>query len=152
MNLDFLGGLTTYYLTGWYISNIEIDKKISTTFYIMGFLGLLSVILLTQLFPTQYNLTYSNNNILVYFYSLAIFLLVKNFYSPKKGTDKIFLIMSKLSFGVYLIHIFVLSVISKILLKNVFFIPVVWLITMIMCLLISFIISKIPFIKRMIKT
>lgn len=151
LNLDFLGGLTTYYLAGWLLVHTDFTKKNKIAFYIIGGISLISIIMLTQLFPNQYDLTYSNFNILVFLYSSAVFLLVKNLRLDCKKLDNSIIALSKLSFGAYLIHMFVITIISHILPQNPFFIPLIFLCTAIISFAATYIISKIPFIKKIVK-
>ncbi len=103
----------------------------------------------------KYETLLINLNLPVFIYSVALFLFVFNLFKDKQVHQKIIGIVSKLSsltFGVYLIHEFIL-----ILLQNYFFdikginMPLTWIITAIVSFLISFIISKTPYIKAIIK-
>lgn len=151
LNLDFLGGLTTYYLAGWLLSNTITDNKKDLLFYGLGLISLLTIILLCQFFPNNTSLIYSNYNALVFFYSVSVFILVKNLCSNSKKPNRLIVSFSKLSFGAYLVHMFVLTITTLILPKNPFLIPLNFLITFIGSFLITFILSKIPIIKKIIK-
>ena len=151
LNLNFLGGLTSYFLAGWFLANTNYSKKQNTIIYIIGTISLISIILLTQAFPDQYDLTYSNSGILVFFYSYSIFVLVKTICLEQK-TSKFFIKLSKLSFGVYLIHVIILDILNQIIPKNSFYIPVIFLSTIVISFIISYIVSKIPIIRKTIKS
>lgn len=151
LNLDFLGGLTTYFLTGWFLSNINLKKLTVTILYIMGSLGLMCIIIFTQILPHQYILTYSNLGLFVFFYSVAIFLFVKNMCPKSKSSTRAVNGLSNLSFGVYLIHMFVHTIVAYVLPKNPLFIPVIFLVTITISVMISYVISKIPVAKKTIR-
>ena len=151
LNLNFLSGLTAYYLSGWYIANTDINKKPANYIYALGVIGLICTILLTIAFPDKYALTYSNNSIFVFIYSLAVFVLVKKIFVAHSSPNKFVLTLSKLTFGVYLIHVVILSVLQEIFVKNVFFMPVIWLLTIIISFGFALCVSKIPFIKKFVK-
>lgn len=151
LNLDFLGGLTTYFLAGWLLSNLTFDKRKKIICYVLGVISLITIIVSTQIFPKQYNLTYSNSNIFVLFYSTAVYTFVKESLMKNKKSNCIIAGLSNLSFGVYLTHIFVLSVVSRILPENPYFIPLIFLITIVISFIVSYTISKMPIIKKTIK-
>ena len=151
LNLNFLGGLTTYFLAGWFLANTNFSRRNNTTLYISGAIALISIILLAQIFPDQYNLVYSNSGLLVFFYSISIFLLVKNLCLERKSSNCFIIGLSNLSFGVYLVHIFILAILAYIIPNNPLFIPVIFLITIIASFIISYVMSKIPIIKKTIR-
>ncbi len=151
LNLDFLGGLTTYFLTGWFLSNINLKKLTVTILYIMGTVGLMCIIIFTQILPHQYTLTYSNSGLFVFFYSVAIFLLVKKMCSQCKSSNRVIIGLSNLSFGVYLIHMFVHTIVAYVLPNNPLFIPVIFLATIAISAMICYVISKIPIAKKSIR-
>lgn len=154
LNLDFLCGLTSYYILGWLIRFNDFDKKIKVPIYIVGIISILLIILLTFIFPTKYSYIYSNSNILVALYSTSIFVFIKEFAKNKKS-NKIATAFSNLSFGVYITHIIVLSFVVRLIpfSFNVFvYIVVVWLLTTVISYFICYIMSKIPIIQKLIKT
>lgn len=151
LGINIGAGLIVYYLSGWYIANFEPSKKASLIIYLMGTVGIVAIVSLTQLFPAQYVYTYSNSNFLVFFYAIAVFLLIKRVYNPKETVQKLATCLSNLSFGVYVIHDLVLELIGKALMSNAFFIPLVWFISILISFIVVFIISKIPIIKKIVK-
>lgn len=149
---DFVGGLTVYYVTGWYIAHAELSKKNIALLCGAGLLGVISIVLLTQLFPDHYELMYAYESVLVFFYAVAVFLLVKKYYKPTEKKKQVFSFLSKYTFGIYLVHIFVWNIVEVLLGDNIFFVPLIALITFSLSLLICFILSKIPVLKKIIKT
>jgi len=116
--LFFLGGYTCHYITGYYLSTIEIKNKFMLfVMYMAGFVLLLftyviKVILsiLNQKEITDYG-DYSSLNVTVT--AIIIFLFFKHTGSKIlnrllriKGFKFLLLKISQLSFGIYLIHIF----------------------------------------------
>ena len=153
IDLYFVGGFTTYYLIGWYIVHVKIEKKTQKFLYILGAISILTIIILTQIFPTQYENTYSNMNILVLLYAMSVFSLIFNTY--KKGTswDSFFENMASLAFGVYIIHPLLLWLYEFVFPQEytLIYLLLEWLIVTALSFLISFFISKIPFIKKLVK-
>ena len=76
--------------------------------------------------------------------------LAKRTYQPK-GEGKLVVELSKLTFGVYVVHVMALNLVYDALMINVFFLPLVLLVTVLISFLFAFAISKIPFVKRLIK-
>ncbi len=96
--LGFFAPYVTYYLTGWYITHIGIDKK--WILYGMGFLSLLIIIGYVQS-TGDYTNIHTYTNLLVYIYSASLFTALHN---AGAKTNRIISILSKLSFGVYIVH------------------------------------------------
>ena len=151
LNLDFFGGLTTYFLAGWFLSNINLKKSTEIFLYVIGLCSLICIIVVTQIFPNKYSLTYSNTGLFVLFYSIAIFLLVKNLCSNKRSENRFIIGCSNLSFGVYLIHVFILTMVEQILPVNSLFIPLIFLATLTISYIIIYAISKIPIAKKTVR-
>ena len=78
--LNFASGYTTYFLLGWYITNVDIKKKAKNILIALGGMGLILMIVLTQAFessiPASYQYTYDSLSILPFVYSLGSFLLL----------------------------------------------------------------------------
>jgi len=151
LGLKFGGGLIAYYLAGWYLNNHEFGKKQENALFILGIVGVLLTFLLTQIIQTGYYQTYSNESILVFLYSIAVFVFAKRFFKPGEKSKEVIYGLSKLTFGVYVVHVFVLYTVMQCLPNEVAFMPVIFFITLLLCFVISFAISKIPFFRRFIK-
>ena len=154
------GAYIAYYLLGWYLANFQLQKKHRILIYILGFLGLLYTILVGQFVSmaegTIAENVYKVTALHLFFYSASLFILFKQLFQntkPSKFTSFISH-LSKLSFGVYVIHLVVISVFTRIVPDNVFILVkliLVSLATTVTCFLVSFIISKIPLIKKLIR-
>lgn len=153
--LDFFGGYITYYLCGWYIVHIGINKKIFR--YTAYLIGLLSVVLIITYIQTvhKYKAPYENIGLPVFAYSTSIFIALNNIkFKISDKITKIVLSVSKISFGVYIIHVVILYVFVRVFkyTDN----PLAYTIVMFLSvsgisLVISYVISKIPVIKKLIK-
>lgn len=151
-------GFTLYFILGYYLNTFEINKKYRYVIYVLGLISLIVTPILTINYSILNNIhsqrffEYGSFNI--YLYSASLFLLFKNIFNKKEET-KLLNSLSKLYFGIYLIHGLVLGLLMKYNVFNlnmnltikVFFIS---LIVFIISLITSFILSKIPFIKRLI--
>ena len=155
LSLKYIGGFTTYFILGWYINNYDIKNKKNV--YILGLISLVITIFGT------YMLSYSTGKILsmydnlylnILFQSIAIFVLIKYKFKDKQNNIVISSI-SKYSLGIYAIHVLIIKIIFKFLeMKNMHFalinIPLVFIVTFALSYLISFVFSKIPFLKRVV--
>ena len=162
VTIPIVSGYSGYFVLGHYLHNYEISKKKEKILYILGIGSVIFTIVATYLFSIYkgyaseafYNYLLINNLLS----ATAIFILFKKNVSKiklsNKATNKIQK-LSKLTFGIYLIHqifiilattynIFNYSIISALLT------PIYTLIIFIISLICSFIISKIPFINKYI--
>lgn len=151
-SLQFFCGYTAYYLMGWYIVHIGFEKKRRYCIYLVGIISICVTILYVQI-TKNYNAAYSNVSILIFMYSIAIFLVLNNI-TIKNEEHNVILLLSNLSFGVYMFHPFVKKIVGNAMINcriplltlGVFFVEI--------CV-ISFggcyIISKVPIIKKCIR-
>lgn len=153
--LDFFGGYITYFLTGWYIVHIGIKQKWCR--YIIYSLGAicLFVMFFYAHFTGDYKTAYQNIGLPVFMYSVSVFLAINNInWKLKEKSAKKVEALSRLTFGVYIIHILVLGVLSKLFPYNrwcALYIVVCFAIVTCVSFLASYIISKIPILKKLIK-
>lgn len=153
-HFDFFGTYVTYYILGWYLTNIDIKKK--GLLYCCGIISLLLTIVYVQITKDS-SLAYVNSNVFILLYSAAVFLALNSFgtkYVPGIKIKKIIEVSSKLSFGVYITHVVVLSVFNKVFqfIQN----PVLFILICfcsITCVSFAgcFLASKIPFVKKLIR-
>lgn len=152
-NIGFFGDYITYYIIGWYLTHIEIKKK--WRFYCLGIIALLANILYVQI-TKDYNNGYSNANILVLLYSIAVFMAINSSLKCEINDKikKILETLSRLSFGVYIVHPLFQTFVSRRLIYNqkpllylLFYFGTVTVFSFIFC----FIISKLPGIKKTIR-
>lgn len=153
--LNFFGGFTTYYLTGWYIICVGFNKtweKIGI--YFSSILSILITFLYVQ-FTHDYNNGYSNTNIFVFLYSTgAFYTLNKCAHIKSKKIENIIILLSNLSFGVYIVHLIIRTVFeytvpySK---MPFLYILIKFLTIYILSLIFTYIASKLPIIKKTIR-
>lgn len=112
---DLIASYIGYFVLGYYLDNIETNKKKLKHIYIVGFISVVIAIIINS----NYAYMLDKNTIVLYdYYSLpvllfatSIFLFIKNI---NFTNEKIIENFSMLSFGVYLVHISI----SKYLLKS----------------------------------
>lgn len=114
MSINFVLGYTGYFFAGYYLKNKPVKNP-----KIIYFLGVIAIGF--TIFATKYVTKLQNKAYIEFFsyympnvliVSVAVFVLFLNLKIPEKF-DKIVIILSNLSFGVYLIHPFVNTIIYK---------------------------------------
>ncbi len=151
-------GFTLYFILGYYLNTFELKKKYRYIIYFWGIICLVLTPILTMNDSLVSNIHsekyfyYGSFNI--YIYSASLFLLFKEIFKNKEES-KLLQEMSKIYFGVYLIHGLVLGVLIKCGIFNINInlsvkTIIISLIVFIISFMCSFIISKIPLIKRLI--
>ena len=164
-SMNFVTGLTIYYLTGWLIKYDFIKiQKYKTFLYFSCIVSLILIILFTQCKTTTtfsaFEYFYNNSNILVFVYSVALFIACKNYFTKKipNYTDKtknILVNISSLTLGVYLIHasiLHLLTSIAKHLLIDSCILKIIILYfgTIILSFIICYVMSKIKYLNKLI--
>lgn len=154
-NLQFFNGYITYFLIGWYITHVGISKKWQKySIYALG-AGSLLAMMFHAYFAEDYQDAYSNTSVFVLVYSVSVFLALSdcNVRLKEKGTGRLANI-SKLTFGVYIVHPILLSLFQKGFPYSQY--PVMYILVCFITVTCSsfftaYIASKIPLIKKLIK-
>lgn len=155
LQLKYVGGYTAYFILGWYIHNYDIKNK--KIIYIFGFIGLLISIIGTYILSNSTGKAiqmYENLSINVLFQSIAMFIIIKDrFINSQNKSNKIINYISKCSLGIYAIHALIVTIMYKILEKiNIDYalinIPIVFIASFLLAYLGSFVLSRIPVLKK----
>ena len=159
--LNFASGYTTYFLLGWYITNVDIKKKAKNILIALGGMGLILMIVLTQAFessiPASYQFTYDSLSILPFVYSLGSFLLLYRKENTKKNR-KVFHFISKYTFGIYMLHIIFLEIFMNYILPyspSTFITPLLYMVLLFVVIgapsvLFSYLIEKVPYVRKLL--
>ena len=155
LSLKYVGGFTTYFILGWYINNYELKNK--RIIYILGLFGVLITIMGTYILSNTTGKAlqmYGNLYINVLFQTVADFVIIKDKFK-NMHTNNIINSISKYSLGIYAIHALIVTIMYRIIEKvNIDFalinIPVVFIVSFVFAYLISFILSKIPVLKKVV--
>ena len=159
--LNLISGYTTYFLLGWYLTNVEIKEKAKKALVAAGALSLISMIALTQVFessiPESYNYTYDNLSLLPLLYSTGAFVLL--YRKENSGKEGWFCrTVSKFTFGIYMLHVMILEVFMAYLLpysSSSFFTPILYMALVFvvlapLSLLSALLIGKVPYLKKLL--
>lgn len=160
INIRYVGGFTVYFVLGWYLNNYEIEHK--KIFVSLGLSGIAISIIGTALLSILTNephQAYDNLSVHIAFQAIMVYVLIKNKFTCNDKNNyplkKIVSFISNNSFGVYAIHIVILDSTRILLTKigiysSIIFIPIAFIITTSLSILISFVIKKIPIIKNVV--
>jgi len=151
-------GYVTYYILGWIVLNFPIKKTFRIFIYVCGLIGC-SIIIITLMKIKANNFFLDNLQIFNFSYSLSIFVFIFYLLKDKKVNSKFnkFVIkLSSLTFGVYLIHDliiqFILLFVIKGIIVNLYITFLLkFLIASISSFVICYLISLIPYFKKIIR-
>lgn len=152
-------GYSPYFVLGYWLHNTEISKKAEICIYIAGVIGFALTILMTD---RASNLHGSASEEFYRYYclnvlaeSIAVFVFAKQRIDRigDSGFRKLIFGAAKLSFGVYLVHailrdLFVELVVSPTAFPTVVSIPMITLAIFAGSLAVSFVLNKIPIVKK----
>lgn len=160
--MEFVSGYTVYYVLGHYLTKQDIAKKYRIIIYLTAIVSLAFTVLVAyETFSVgsvtnAYVYEYLSPNVLIM--SVALFLLFKYGVSKinfKEQTVKVIVKLSSLTFGIYLTHmvfvkLFLMSPITVESINPLISVPVLTVIIFTISTLVTWIISKIPILKKYI--
>ncbi len=161
-SFHFTLGYTAYFILGFYLSATEMSKKVRIFTYILGIYGIIATIFYTYLISTYQQTTRVNyfeaNTTNMLFSTIGIFCFAKYELGKIKIGEKMQLLIktvSKYSFGIYLVHPFVIAILEICNLSSLSFhpilaVPMMIILTFIGSLTISALLNNIPFVKKYI--
>ena len=163
MDFNFTLGYVVFFIAGYYINKYEISKKTQKIIYILGILGFAGTVGLSvgisMLLGEPREEFYTCNSINVSLTGIALFTFGKYYLNNIKISDKgkkVIRILSKYSFGAYLVHVMVIEVLAKVVGLNIvatapiWAVPVVSIVVIILSFVISTIINCIPVLNKYI--
>lgn len=155
--LDYFSEYVVYYILGWYITHVGIQKKHRKFVYLMGIAGLVLTVIGTQihLYTNKWDYFSKNFSINVFGYGVAVFTWVYYLMQTKNiSLEKNWLKLSNYTFGVYLIHCYFLFFFKK-LTEGIDLVSIKILLIFIPSVILSFlivsIIDKLPFLKKLVR-
>lgn len=162
LSMSFVCGYTAYFVLGSYMAENELSAKAKKTIYILGIISLCFTIGGTAGISIYLGSAYTLYGYLLpntLFYSMAVFLFAKDHLSKIKFSDKAAKVISKLaqlSFCVYLVHDFFITLICRVWgftalsFTPVLAAPVLAIIIYLAGLVVAIIIDKIPGLRKYI--
>ena len=157
MDLQFLGGWTLYFVLGYYLFTHEFSKKEKITTYVLSICSFAFTFYATIIYCVMTGepmgvLSYEYPNI--YLYSIGILLFFKEEISKMHFSEKMRRLISeisKLTFGIYLIHLLLLKIwyaigINIQIMHPIISVPLVAFVVFVSAGVVIWCIHKIPFI------
>ena len=156
-SISVIGGHLIYPIVGYLLHNSELSKRSRISIYILAIVSLAAHILGTYFLSRRagaiVDLFKGYLNVPCFFYSIGIFVFIKQLCNSKKFTsltEKPVLFLHKYTFALYLIHCFVLDSVGRKL--NEFeiyghqlrYIALAFSFTVPICIMLIFLIRKIP--------
>lgn len=152
-------GYVGYFVLGHYLMNNKINEALKKIICVLGILSVFTVCFLTYYFSCRLgypeNFWYGYLNMFTFFEAVTLFVVVKDLQiAPIYHAALIS--ASKLSLGIYIIHPLVMMIlfdffnIDSASLNPIYFIPLFAIIVFGISYLISFILNKIPFLKKFV--
>ena len=155
-----VGGYVTYFLLGYWLSTHDLDRKKRMVIYILGMTILLAATIFNGVYSIYRNTPgeYVLDNLWAdtFFATLAVFVFCQYTFKEKRFSPwmcKAISKMAELSFGIYLIHVFILDHLKWIGLPHFFIhplfsVPIMSILTFVLSFCAVFVISKIPFLNK----
>ena len=163
MNFHFALGYSGYFVLGYYLKTTKISKKKEAAIYLLGLLGLAGTSLGTFAVSSYKGKTdtvlYDEFGLNVLFMAVAVYVFGKMRLSKIALSNRAKNVIAKLSqysFGVYLVHFFIIDTfrirlnLTTLSFKPVFSVPILFLTVSLISLLISVILNRIPVLKKYI--
>lgn len=157
--IDFICQYYSYFLLGYFLFNFDISKYKKRIIYISGCVSPILCAILTFCLSTHDGnidiSLFDNFSIFTLLEAIAIFVFFKsNKYKVKSLARKMILELSKLTLGIYLIHILILEIIFSIIdlsnYNSLFAVPIVSIIIFLLSISIIFILRKIIVLKKLV--
>ena len=158
------GAYLDYMLIGYYLYKYPISRIVRNTLYFAGIASIAAMFIVTRLISVDKALesAYTITHPQLFFYTAALFILGKAIFENRtisEKTSRVLMKLGNLSFGAYLVHMMVLRMLQQFLPKKVvllsntsalLYITAIFIAGTLISYLISFIISKIKYIRRII--
>ena len=162
-NLFFVVGYSGYFVLGYYLSTIELNKRSRYIIYALGMIGAIATALLSR-FASYYDgkangTFYGVFSINVFLLAMSIFVLFKNTVDESKlkhNSRAIITTLSKCTFGAYLVHMLLLDLLVDYMnINTLSFAPILSIPTLTICItcvsfLVSYLLSRIPLLNKYI--
>lgn len=152
-HLGFFNVFVCYYLTGWYLVHIGVPEKGKRlAFYGVALLAVIVTMVYVAMTKDSKNAC-ANDNLIIYLYSAGVFLALNNMIISPQIEPAISL-LAKCSFGMFAIHPVFLSVLTAVLPLTIPT-PVYILLTFVLigalsCLA-TYVLSKVPLAKKLVR-
>lgn len=160
MNIVMVCGYSSFFVLGYYLSNLEFTKKQRIIIYVLGILGFLFTILANSAISLRCGRAvenyYNTFTVNVWLECVSLFVLFKNIKFKDGKMAKVIAKLSKWSFGAYLVHLMVIENLlpkwglNTLSMASWISVPVIVLIVFVISYFISAVLNLIPGLKKYI--
>ena len=157
MNLHIVCGYAFYFILGYLLNNIELNKNKRVIIYCLGAVGYILTVVLNALLAYKTNEPtikyFGNSRLNVLLEAVAIHTFFKYMKYDNEKINSVVSILAKYSFGVYLIHPFVIALLRRagldmLLVSSAVFIPVIALVVVLISFCLSWLLHRIPLVNK----
>ena len=158
--LEFVLGYSGYFVLGYLLSRMRINKVAEIVIYLIGICGFVITIVVSAWFARSdisTGIIFDELTVNVLLCSVAVFVFAKQHLNKPFKNEKaagILSFLSKCTFGVYLVHPLVIDClrrfvgVSALSFNPIISIPMIALLVFIISMVISAIMNRIPFVKK----
>ena len=153
--LDFFCGYAVYYMLGWYIVHVGFPKAQK---YLICAAGIISVILTVLYVRTthDYGNAYDNLNLFILLYASGVMILLSGSirHELSTKTKKALILLSRMSFGVYIIHPLLITIAKLIVpyhAQPLRYMLLLYLVVVCLSFLICYLFSKVPLARKLVR-
>ena len=163
MNLYFILGYSFYFVGGYYLSQYVFSSSKKYTIYMLGILSVIFTIVMTSVLSIYKgqatDIFYRYLSPYTAFVTIALFVFLKNTIRKIHFSDKMvqcILLVSKYSFGIYLVHVFFLQIVKSFngittpYINPIFSIPLYTIFIFVCSYIAVMVIDRIPILNRYI--
>lgn len=153
--LDFFCGYAVYYMLGWYIVHIGFPKAQKYAICTAGIISLILTVLYVRT-THDYENAYDNLNLFILLYASGMMILLSGSirHEPSTKTKKILILLSRMSFGVYIIHPMLITIAKLIVpyhVQPLRYMLLLYIGVMVLSFLICYLLSKVPLARKLVR-
>lgn len=161
--LHFVLGFSTYFVLGFYLRSRPIGRRAMTAILLLGIAGFVSTALLSRLALQHTDeadaVFHSSNSVNVFLEALSVFVGCRALFQNRtfgKKTGAVIQALSKYSFGAYLVHVMIITILNRFVHLNtlsfdpLLSVPVISIIVFILSFAVSAVINHIPVLNKTI--
>ena len=165
--IGIVGNYIAYYLLGWYLTTVELGAKARRLIYLAALAGCAVTVGCSIGYSEgsvrAYSVFFHNFTLNVMCMSVGVFTFLYYFFKDRilgNRTTKAIVKLSSLTFGVYVLHLYVMNVLTRVWPELFVFgalpAPVLaflqWIVITVISFAVTYLLSKIPFIKKIVKS
>jgi surface polysaccharide O-acyltransferase-like enzyme len=150
-------GYSSYFVLGYYLNTIDLSPKKRSVIYVLGLISVIATVALSALVSWKTNSPNEDYfdcfRVNVLLMAIAVHTWFKYKKYPCSKLNSFVSVLSKCSFGAYLVHVFVIFFLEKVGIDTLLFspimsVPIISLVVMVISFSTSWVLHKIPIINK----